>query len=86
MIVRPKDPPGIYVLVIVQGNKGRIPGWIDAREARVDSFKDQPDKTRPPCWGVPQDRLKPIIGLKRKGAPGAMALSKQVLKGVNQIH
>lgn len=66
LIVRPKDPAGIYVLVIVQAHKCNVVGWIGAAEARRDLFKSQPDPKAPPCWAVPQEHLHPIGTIRQK--------------------
>ncbi len=79
LLIRPDDPAGVYVMVIVQNEKCWIPGWIHATAARLDRWKARPDPNGPVCWSIPQAELCPIDSLKSKLHSAAMPLSTQLV-------
>jgi hypothetical protein len=66
LIIRPDDPPGIYVLVIAEPPAFTIVGEI-SRLAVCDEWL-QTYGDRPAAWFVPQSELHPPAECKKAGA------------------
>jgi len=66
LIIRPDDPPGIYVLVIAEPPAFTIVGEI-SRLAVCDEWL-QTYGDRPAAWFVPQSELHPPAECKKSGA------------------
>ena len=72
LLVRPEDPikDRNYVLVVDLWRKGGEPnyiiqGWLPGEECVQEEFKtDFGRPERPPCFGVPVSRLRPISTLR----------------------
>lgn len=72
LLVRPQDPveKRNYVLVVDLWRKGGEPnyiiqGWLPGEECVQEEFKtDFGRPERPPCFGVPVSRLRPISTLR----------------------
>ena len=60
LIIRPKDPDGIYILVIGKLGRYKIIGGIDSKKARkmVQYIRDY--NGRPDAWFIPQNELQEI--------------------------
>ena len=59
-----------HVFILVTGVYGRydVRGWIQAKEGKKQKYwRGNPANTRPPCFWVPQDALKPIDTLRWPG-------------------
>lgn len=60
LLIRPHDPKGFYVLVVTKPPVFTVCGFCSLEFAKQDQFFTQPDKSRTPCWAVPQSHLAPI--------------------------
>ena len=64
LLLRPGDPPGIYVLVVVRKAECNVAGWIESDLARNAMYQSRPDLDGPLCWAVPMADLHPIETLR----------------------
>ena len=73
LIVRPRDPEGPFVLVVIRSPDFVIPGWIPSRVARTFPLR-RPDLSRPAAHLIPQKDLRPLPpgadGIRALGSPG----------------
>jgi hypothetical protein len=66
LLLRPNDPPGVYVLVVGRMPRYEVIGWAhwpQDQPAAQSTTLGHPE--RPPCWAIPQSSLRPLSDLPR---------------------